>query len=260
MQLYCRDPVAIDRAPGARAARLQARGAGAGARKRVTFSLTPEQFAFWSPRGQWLIEAGRIDFWIGASSADLRANGSFEITKTHAGIGAGRGVADACHGFRHQLTKGIAMRKLSGAAVLLRVFEHVARTPARPAGAPTKIDEATIDRWDPAMDAIVPKDWKIEKLAEGFGWAEGPIWVKSGGYLLFTDVPGNKMWKWSEKGGLEKFLDPSGAANPDHERLARSRRQRARRSSTRTASCWPTPAIAASRSSISRRRRRRRSP
>jgi gluconolactonase len=83
------------------------------------------------------------------------------------------------------------------------------------AAAPAKIDGATIDRWDPAMDAIVPKDWKIEKLAEGFGWAEGPIWVKSGGYLLFTDVPGNKMWKWSEKGGLEKFLDPSGATNPD---------------------------------------------
>jgi gluconolactonase len=81
--------------------------------------------------------------------------------------------------------------------------------------APTKIDEATIDRWDPAMDAIVPKDWKVEKLADGFGWAEGPIWVKSGRYLLFTDVPGNKMWKWSEKGGLEKFLDPSGAASPD---------------------------------------------
>jgi len=83
------------------------------------------------------------------------------------------------------------------------------------AAAPTKIEGATIDRWDPAMDAIVPKDWKIEKLAEGFGWAEGPIWVKSGGYLLFVDVPGNKMWKWSEKGGLEKFLDPSGATNPD---------------------------------------------
>jgi gluconolactonase len=81
--------------------------------------------------------------------------------------------------------------------------------------APVKIEEAKIDRWDPAMDAIVPQDWKIEKLAEGFGWAEGPIWVKNGGYLLFTDVPGNKMWKWSEKGGLEKFLDPSGAANPD---------------------------------------------
>jgi gluconolactonase len=78
-----------------------------------------------------------------------------------------------------------------------------------------KIQDAQIDRWDPAMDAIVPKDWKIEKVAEGFGWAEGPIWVKKGGYLLFTDVPGNKMWKWSESGGLVKFLDPSGAANPD---------------------------------------------
>src|SRR5262245_9308920 len=90
-----------------------------------------------------------------------------------------------------------------------------AATPAPPA--PTKIEEARIDRWDPAMDAIVPADWKVEKLADGFGWAEGPIWVKSGGYLLFTDVPGNKMWKWSESGGLEKFLDPSGAASPDPE-------------------------------------------
>lgn len=79
----------------------------------------------------------------------------------------------------------------------------------------TRIEEARVDRWDPAMDAIVPKDWKMEKLAEGFGWAEGPIWVRKGQYLLFTDVPGNKMWKWSQKGGLEKFLDPSGAANPD---------------------------------------------
>src|SRR5687767_14178210 len=79
----------------------------------------------------------------------------------------------------------------------------------------TRIEDARIDRWDAAMDAIVPADWKIEKLAEGFGWAEGPIWIREGNYLLFTDVPGNKMWKWSEKGGLEKFLHPSGAANPD---------------------------------------------
>jgi len=85
------------------------------------------------------------------------------------------------------------------------------------AAAPVRIEDARIDRWDPAMDAIVPKDWKIEKLADGFTWAEGPIWVKSGGYILFTDVPGNRMWKWSAKGGLEKFLDPSGAVSPDPE-------------------------------------------
>jgi gluconolactonase len=92
-----------------------------------------------------------------------------------------------------------------------------ATPPAAQAATISVIDNGRIDRWDPAMDAIVPKDWKIEKLADGFGWAEGPIWVKSGGYLLFTDVPGNKMWKWSEKGGLEKFLDPSGAASFDPE-------------------------------------------
>ena len=105
------------------------------------------------------------------------------------------------------------MRFLSVTALALACLASVVCVAAP--SAPTKIDGASIERWDPAMDAIVPKDWKIEKLAEGFGWAEGPIWVKSGGYLLFTDVPGNKMWKWSEKGGLEKFLDPSGAANPD---------------------------------------------
>ena len=105
------------------------------------------------------------------------------------------------------------MRILSVTGMMLLACASAACV-AAPA-APTKIEAAKVDRWDPAMDAIVPKDWKIEKLAEGFGWAEGPIWVKSGGYLLFTDVPGNKKWKWSEKGGLEKFLDPSGAANPD---------------------------------------------
>jgi gluconolactonase len=107
------------------------------------------------------------------------------------------------------------MRMLSVTGAVLLVIGSTACAAAPPPPTPTRIEEAKIDRWDPAMDAIVPKDWKIEKLAEGFGWAEGPIWVKSGGYLLFTDVPGNKMWKWSDKAGLEKFLDPSGAANPD---------------------------------------------
>ena len=105
------------------------------------------------------------------------------------------------------------MSNLTGAGML--VLLAALGTSACVASPVVKIEEAKIDRWDPAMDAIVPKDWKIEKLAEGFGWAEGPIWVKSGGYLLFTDVPGNKMWKWSENGGLEKFLDPSGATAPD---------------------------------------------
>jgi beta-glucosidase len=85
VQLYVRDPVASISRPVLELRGFKRIELGAGQRKRVTFSLTPEQLAFWSPRGQWLVEAGRIDYWIGASSADLRASGSFEITKTHTG-------------------------------------------------------------------------------------------------------------------------------------------------------------------------------
>jgi beta-glucosidase len=85
VQLYVRDIQASIARPVLELRGFKRIELAAGARKRVTFTLTPDQFAFWSPRGQWLIEAGRIDFWVGASSADLRSNGSFEITKTHAG-------------------------------------------------------------------------------------------------------------------------------------------------------------------------------
>jgi len=85
VQLYVRDPVASIARPVLELRGFKRVELGAGQHKRVTFSLTPEQFAFWSPKGQWLIEAGRIDFWIGASSADLRASGSFDIAKTHTG-------------------------------------------------------------------------------------------------------------------------------------------------------------------------------
>jgi gluconolactonase len=89
-----------------------------------------------------------------------------------------------------------------------------------PAAAPESAQPAApafghIDRYDPALDAIVPSDWKIEKLAEGFGWAEGPAWISAGSYLLFTDVPGNTIHKWTERTGLETFLNPSGLENPD---------------------------------------------
>lgn len=69
----------------------------------------------------------------------------------------------------------------------------------------------SIDRKDPRLDALIPKDAKIEVLAEGFKWTEGPVWVKSdGGHLLFSDIPNNRVMKWSSKGGLSEFLKPSG--------------------------------------------------
>jgi beta-glucosidase len=97
VQLYVRDPVASIARPVLELRGFKRLELAPGARKRVTFSLTPEQLAFWAPsatnKGGWLVEAGRIDFWVGASSADLRAQGSFEITKTHAGTAPATALA-----------------------------------------------------------------------------------------------------------------------------------------------------------------------
>lgn len=63
---------------------------------------------------------------------------------------------------------------------------------------------------DNAFYDLIEKDAKIEVLAEGFDWSEGPAWVKNGGYLLFSDVPRNTIYKWKEGEGITEFLKPSG--------------------------------------------------
>lgn len=74
----------------------------------------------------------------------------------------------------------------------------------------------TIHRADGQLDQLIPKKAVIEKLAEGFEWSEGPVWVANGGYLLFSDVPRNTIYKWKEGEGVSVFLRPSGfsAENP----------------------------------------------
>lgn len=67
----------------------------------------------------------------------------------------------------------------------------------------------TIERLDPALDELLPRRAVIEKLAEGFDWSEGPVWMPEG-YLLFSDVPMNTMFKWDPHSGISIFLQPSG--------------------------------------------------
>lgn len=68
-----------------------------------------------------------------------------------------------------------------------------------------------VDRRDAAFDALVPKDAKIEKLAEGFKWSEGPVWIKDKGYLLFSDIPNNAIHQWTPGKGLTRdFIKPAG--------------------------------------------------
>lgn len=73
-----------------------------------------------------------------------------------------------------------------------------------------------IRRLDPALDALIDPDAVIEQLADGFSWSEGPVWINDGaGHLLFSDVPENRIHRWSEADGLSLFMSPSGLAQPD---------------------------------------------
>jgi gluconolactonase len=81
-----------------------------------------------------------------------------------------------------------------------------AQTPTR-ASYPTL---GTIERKDPRFDRLVPRDATVEKLAEGFDWSEGPVWDRAGGFLLFSDVPQNTVFRWKEGEKVTVYLKPSG--------------------------------------------------
>ncbi|TWU60262.1 Gluconolactonase precursor [Rubripirellula tenax] len=83
---------------------------------------------------------------------------------------------------------------------------------ASAASAQTPETLGRIERLDPALDQWVSEDAKIEVLAAGFTWCEGPVWVddKQGGYLLFSDIPRNSIFQWSQRDGIHLFMQPSG--------------------------------------------------
>ena len=68
----------------------------------------------------------------------------------------------------------------------------------------------SIEQLDPGLADLIDKDAKIEVLTSGFQWSEGPVWIKAEGHLLFSDVPKNKIHKWSPQTGHSVFMDPSG--------------------------------------------------
>lgn len=84
-----------------------------------------------------------------------------------------------------------------------------ATAPARSSMTPAKIT-----RVDPALDAIVPPGTTIEKLAGGFTFTEGPVWVPEG-YLLFSDPNENVIYRWSPDGQVSVFRTKSGYSGGD---------------------------------------------
>ncbi len=68
----------------------------------------------------------------------------------------------------------------------------------------------SIERIDEAINQIIPENAVIEVIAEGFEWSEGPLWVSQGNFLLFSDIPPNRIYKWSQKDSISVYLEPSG--------------------------------------------------
>ena len=68
----------------------------------------------------------------------------------------------------------------------------------------------TITSLDPRFDQLVPKEAQLERIADGFTWVEGPVWDKQGGYLLFSDIPANAVYRWKLGESVSLFLKNSG--------------------------------------------------
>jgi gluconolactonase len=97
--------------------------------------------------------------------------------------------------------KRISTGVLSLGVCLLGLFAQAADRPT--------IGE--IERLDPALDALVPKDAKMEIIVDGLDWCEGPLWIPSGdGFLIFSDIPPNVIYRWDANSGQQKYLEPAG--------------------------------------------------
>lgn len=68
----------------------------------------------------------------------------------------------------------------------------------------------SIERLDAELDNILDQNAPIEILADSFIWSEGPVWVEAHNMLLFSDVPKNTIYKWTEANGIQVYLTPSG--------------------------------------------------
>ncbi|MGC4252089.1 MAG: SMP-30/gluconolactonase/LRE family protein [Sphingobium sp.] len=101
-----------------------------------------------------------------------------------------------------------------GAGAMAFAPDLWARMPASPAAQSYPVF-GKIERLDPALDALIDADATVERIAEGFQWSEGPLWIGGrGGYLLISDPQANIIRRWSARDGLRDWLHPSGLDGP----------------------------------------------
>jgi gluconolactonase len=101
--------------------------------------------------------------------------------------------------------------RIRSAVAVVSLALAACRSSPQGSGGPTL---GTIIRKDPRFDQLIPPGARMEILAGGFEWTEGPLWIKDGGYLLFSVIPPNKVCKWKEGEGVTIYLKPSGLTGP----------------------------------------------
>ncbi|HYO81870.1 MAG TPA: SMP-30/gluconolactonase/LRE family protein [Bryobacteraceae bacterium] len=70
-------------------------------------------------------------------------------------------------------------------------------------------------RETPAVDNLLPKEARMEVLASGFEWSEGPVWWAKEKALLFSDIPRNSVMIWREAKGVSLWMKPAGFTGPN---------------------------------------------
>ncbi|MES2657419.1 MAG: SMP-30/gluconolactonase/LRE family protein [Verrucomicrobiota bacterium] len=68
----------------------------------------------------------------------------------------------------------------------------------------------SVERLDPALDPLLDANTPIELLGEGYTWSEGPVWDRTAGELLFSDVPNNIIHAWKPGSAVRPYMKPSG--------------------------------------------------
>jgi gluconolactonase len=92
---------------------------------------------------------------------------------------------------------------------LIVVFTVACAAPPMPETKTETPATGTVQRLDPAVDALVPDGAQIEKLADGFTFIEGPLWRQDGA-VWFSDVVGNVVRQWATDGTVTDILRPGG--------------------------------------------------
>ena len=84
----------------------------------------------------------------------------------------------------------------------------IASTPVFAQSAGASAGVGTIARVDPRLDALVPATARIEKIAEGFVFLEGPAWIGAESRLLYSDLRGNAIYQWTAAEGVSDYVKP----------------------------------------------------